>query len=175
MDIYLLQKTGCFWGLQLAFQRVPGVIRTEVGYTRGRTFDPTYESVCKGDTGHVEAVKVEYDENLIPFHLLLDFYWCIIDPTSLNKQGTDEGEQYRTGMYFSTREQELLAKEAKAQLTAAHNKEVMTEILSATTSIWYRAEEYHQRYLEKGGQCAFSGTTTPIRCYGMFLFVLISL
>lgn len=132
----------------------------------GITQNPTYEDICTGKTRHVEAVKVTYQESAIPFELLLDFYWDIIDPTSVNKQGADVGDQYRSGIYFTTNKQERAALHSKTQLQLQLGKTVVTEILPAASSTWYRAEEYHQQYLEKGGQCAFTGTTTPIRCYG---------
>lgn len=141
-----------------------GVVRTEVGYTQGRVRNPTYEQVCSGRTGHAEAVIVEFDKYAISYKDLLTVFWDIHDPTTLNRQGNDAGTQYRSGIYFHTDEQEHLAKESKEEQQLLHNDPIVTEILPA--SDWYPAEDYHQKYLEKGGQCALSGDLTPIRCYG---------
>ncbi|GER46561.1 peptide methionine sulfoxide reductase [Striga asiatica] len=160
---------GCFWGVELAFQRVPGVTRTEVGYTQGRLHDPTYEDVCSGTTNHSEVVRVQYDPKECSFDTLLDVFWTRHDPTTLNRQGNDVGTQYRSGIYFYTPEQEEAAIASKERQQKVLNRKIVTEILPAKK--FYRAEEYHQQYLAKGGRFGFrqsteKGCNDPIRCYG---------
>ncbi|EES12392.1 peptide methionine sulfoxide reductase A2-1 [Sorghum bicolor] len=150
---------GCFWSVELTYQRLPGVARTEVGYTQGHHQAPTYELVCGHGTGHAEAVRLHYDPKACPYTTLLDVFWAKINPTTLNRQGKDVGTQYRTGIYYYTAEQESLAEEQKKW-----EDKIVTEILPAKR--FYPAEEYHQRYLEKGGQSAEKGCTEPMRCYG---------
>jgi methionine-S-sulfoxide reductase len=155
---------GCFWGIELAFQRVPGVCSTEVGYCNGTKKNPTYEEVCSGLTGHAEAVKVVYDTSAIKFEDLLTVFWDLIDPTQLNQQGNDVGTQYRTGIYYQNEDQKVIALRSKDVIQKKYSHPVVTEVV--LLSSWYRAEEYHQQYLAKGGQCSRTGDTTPIRCYG---------
>ncbi|EPS60154.1 peptide methionine sulfoxide reductase, partial [Genlisea aurea] len=160
---------GCFWGAELAYQRVPGVTKTEVGYSQGDLHNPTYEDVCCGSSNHSEVVRIQYDPNLCSFDDLLDVFWTKHDPTTLNRQGNDIGTQYRSGIYFYTSEQEKSAEESKRRLQMNLNRKLVTEILPAKK--FYRAEEYHQQYLEKGGRYGFSqsaakGCDDPIRCYG---------
>ncbi|CAO2819419.1 unnamed protein product [Amaranthus hypochondriacus] len=160
---------GCFWGVELAFQRVPGVTRTEVGYTQGYTDNPTYEDICSGMTNHSEVVRVQYDPKECSFETLLDVFWSRHDPTTLNRQGNDVGTQYRSGIYFYTPEQEKDAIETRDRQQKLLNRTIVTEILPAKK--FYRAEEYHQQYLAKGGRFGFKqstekGCNDPIRCYG---------
>ncbi|KFK25134.1 hypothetical protein AALP_AA8G070400 [Arabis alpina] len=160
---------GCFWGVELAFQRVPGVTQTEVGYTQGTVHNPLYVDVCSGNTGHSEVVRVQYDPNDCSYESLLDLFWSRHDPTTLNRQGNDVGTQYRSGIYFYTPEQEKLARESLERHQQQMERKIMTEILPAKK--FYRAEEYHQQYLSKGGrsglgQSAAKGCNDPIRCYG---------
>ncbi|KAG6589404.1 hypothetical protein SDJN02_14108, partial [Cucurbita argyrosperma subsp. argyrosperma] len=161
---------GCFWGVELAFQRLAGVVKTEVGYSQGHTPDPTYQQVCSGTTNHVEVVRVVFDPKLCPYTNLLSIFWSRIDPTSINRQGEDVGAQYRSGIYYFNEAQARLAHESKeAKKLELKDREVVTEIVAAKR--FYRAEEYHQQYLEKGGgqglkQSAQKGCTDPIRCYG---------
>uniref|UniRef100_J3N4Y5 peptide-methionine (S)-S-oxide reductase n=1 Tax=Oryza brachyantha TaxID=4533 RepID=J3N4Y5_ORYBR len=160
---------GCFWGVELAFQRVPGVTRTEVGYSQGNLHDPTYEDVCTGATNHNEVVRVQYDTSACKFDDLLDVFWARHDPTTPNRQGNDVGTQYRSGIYYYTPEQEKAARESLEKQQKLLNRTIVTEILP--TKRFYRAEEYHQQYLEKGGrfgfgQSAAKGCNDPIRCYG---------
>ncbi|KAK4758072.1 hypothetical protein SAY87_019373 [Trapa incisa] len=160
---------GCFWGVELAFQRVPGVTMTEVGYTQGIFHNPTYEDVCAGATNHSEVVRVQYDPKECSFEDLLATFWARHDPTTLNRQGNDVGTQYRSGVYFYNTEQEKEAKESLKQQEKLLNRRIVTEILPAKK--FYKAEEYHQQYLEKGGrsgskQSATKGCNDPIRCYG---------
>ncbi|KAG2334521.1 hypothetical protein Bca52824_005701 [Brassica carinata] len=160
---------GCFWGLELAFQRIPGVTETEVGYTQGISHNPSYEVVCTNTTNHAEVVRVQYDPNECSYETLLDLFWSRHDPTTLNRQGELVGAQYRSGIYFYTPEQEKLARESlENQQTKLENK-IVTEILPAKK--FYKAEEYHQRYLAKGGrygnaQSPAKSCKDPIRCYG---------
>ncbi|KAF0693412.1 Aste57867_15632 [Aphanomyces stellatus] len=163
---------GCFWGVELHFQRVPGVLKTRVGYTNGRTVNPTYEDICTGETGHAEAIEVTFDKSVVSFRDLVDKFWSIHDPTTLNRQKNDIGTQYRSGIYYHSEEQKAEAEASKDRyqddLTARTmifcKSDIVTEILPA--GVFYEAEGYHQRYLEKGGQCARKGATEPIRCYG---------
>ncbi|XP_074581392.1 peptide methionine sulfoxide reductase A1-like [Curcuma longa] len=160
---------GCFWGVELAFQRVPGVTKTEVGYSQGNIHEPTYEDVCTGRTNHSEVVRVQYDPRQCSYDDLLDAFWARHDPTTLNRQGNDVGTQYRSGIYFYTPEQEKAARESMEKQQKTLNRKIVTEILPAKK--FYRADEYHQQYLEKGGrfgfrQSAAKGCNDPIRCYG---------
>ncbi|KQJ97778.2 peptide methionine sulfoxide reductase A4, chloroplastic [Brachypodium distachyon] len=160
---------GCFWGVELVFQRVPGVTRTEVGYSQGAVHDPAYEDVCTGATGHNEVVRVQYDPAACKYDDLLDTFWTKHDPTTPNRQGNDVGSQYRSGIYYYTPEQEKTARESLERQQKVLNRKIVTEILPAKK--FYRAEEYHQQYLEKGGRFGFKqsadkGCNDPIRCYG---------
>ncbi|OIW21853.1 hypothetical protein TanjilG_13722 [Lupinus angustifolius] len=160
---------GCFWGVELAFQRVPGVVKTEVGYSQGHTPDPTYKLVCTGTTNHVEVVRVQFDPKVSPYTTLLDLFWSRHNPTTPNRQGEDVGAQYRSGIYYYNETQARLAKESKEAKQLELKENIVTEILPAKK--FYIAEEYHQQYLENGGgqglkQCAAKGCNDPIRCYG---------
>lgn len=159
-----MDSKGCFWGIELAFQRVPGVVRTEVGFTQGTKKNPTYEEVCTGMTGHTEAVQVTFDTTALKYEDLLTVFWDLIDPTQLNGQGNDTGSQYRTGIYYHNDSQKDAAFQSRDVEQKKLSKPIVTEILRATE--WFPAEEYHQQYLQKGGQCARTGDLTPIRCYG---------
>ena len=144
---------GCFWGTQRFFDQFPGVIKTEVGYANGRTANPSYEDVCRRDTGHAETVKIEFDETVISTAKLLDYYFLTIDPLSVNRQGGDVGTQYRTGIYYTD---ESLLPEIRARVAAEEQKvgaPLAVEVLPLEN--FYRAEEYHQDYLVKnpGGYC----------------------
>ena len=142
---------GCFWGVEAAFRQVEGVLGTAVGYSGGHTENPTYESVCSGRTGHAETVEVDYDPAKVSYDQLLDVFWENHDPTTLNRQGPDVGEQYRSAIFFQTPEQEAAAIASKESLekSGRYKRPIVTEIKPA--SAFYRAEEYHQRYLEKHG------------------------
>ena len=147
---------GCFWGVEEALRTVPGVVSTAAGYTGGTAKDPSYyEEVCSGSTGHAEAVEVEFDPSVVSYPKLLEVFWSIHDPTSLNRQGPDTGEQYRSAIFYHTPEQEAQARASKQKLekSGVCKKPIVTEIVPA--SEFYRAEEYHQRYLKKRGltQC----------------------
>jgi len=143
---------GCFWGVESAFRNKEGVVDAAVGYLGGTLKNPTYHDVCSGRTGHAEVVQVTYDPSRVTFEELLELFWTIHDPTTLNRQGPDVGSQYRSAIFFHTGEQEELARKAKKALSGSgrFKREVVTEITAAST--FYRAEEYHQRYLEKRGR-----------------------
>ena len=144
---------GCFWGMQRFLDSAKGVVNTEVGYANGRTVAPTYEQVKHENTGHAETVKVEYDENVLTLTALLHRFLQVINPFSVNKQGEDEGEQYRTGIYFEDENDMLVAREEIALLEKESGKKCMVEVLPLSN--FWRAEEYHQKYLEKNpnGYC----------------------
>jgi peptide-methionine (S)-S-oxide reductase len=142
---------GCFWGIEAAFRRVPGVLDAAVGYSGGRTENPSYQDVCTDTTGHAEVVQVTFDPEKLSYDQLLDIFWTIHDPTQVNRQGPDYGKQYRTAIFFHSPEQEAAAKKSKQALEASGKlrRLVATEITPAAP--FWRAEEYHQRYLEKRG------------------------
>ena len=142
---------GCFWGIEAAFRQVPGVTDAVVGYAGGHTANPTYKDVCTDGTGHAEVVQVTFDPTQVSYEKLLEVFWQIHDPTQLNRQGPDFGTQYRSAIFFHSPEQEASARKSKeqAQASGRFRRPVVTEITPAST--FYRAEEYHQRYLEKRG------------------------
>jgi peptide-methionine (S)-S-oxide reductase len=142
---------GCFWGVEATFRQLPGVTSTRVGYTGGRLPNPTYKDVCSDQTGHAEAVEIEYDPAKLSYDQLLQVFWENHDPTQLNRQGPDWGTQYRSAIFFHTPEQEAAAKASKEALekSGTFTKKVVTQIVPATT--FYQAEDYHQQYLEKRG------------------------
>jgi len=142
---------GCFWGVEAAFRQVKGVTAVTVGYTGGTLENPTYEDVCSHRTGHAEAVEVEYDPRVVSYEQLLDVFWEIHDPTTLNRQGPEVGSQYRSAIFYHTPEQAAAAQAAKARLEQEkrYARPIVTEITPAST--FWRAEEYHQRYYEKHG------------------------
>jgi len=142
---------GCFWGVEAAFAKVPGVVSTQVGYTGGHTENPTYKQVCTDKTGHGEAVEVTYDPAKISYQQLLDVFWSIHDPTTLNRQGPDVGTQYRSAIFYHNKDQQAAAEASKRNLekSGRFDKPIVTEITPA--SKFYRAEQYHQRYFEKRG------------------------
>ncbi len=145
---------GCFWGVEVAFRRVTGVTSTAVGYLGGALKNPTYHDVCTGETGHAEVVQLEYDPSLVSYDELLNVFWSLHDPTTLNRQGPDVGTQYRSAIFFHNVEQEAVAKESKEKLQSSsrYKRDIVTEITPA--SEFYRAEEYHQQYIEKRGQAS---------------------
>lgn len=143
---------GCFWGVEAAFRQIEGVIDAQVGYTGGTLSNPTYRDVCADSTGHAEAVEVTFDPERVTYEELLDAFWTMHDPTTLNRQGPDVGTQYRSAIYFHTPEQEAAARASKAKAQARFRRPIVTDITPA--SRFYRAEEYHQRYFEKHGMTA---------------------
>lgn len=142
---------GCFWGVEAAFRQIKGVVSTQVGYTGGHTAKPSYEDVCTDRTGHAEAVEVTYDPARVRYEDLLHVFWTNHDPTTANRQGPDVGSQYRSAIFFHSPAQEAAAKASKAHLEAEHRykRPIVTEIVAAGP--FYRAEDYHQQYLEKRG------------------------
>ncbi|BDZ68381.1 peptide-methionine (S)-S-oxide reductase MsrA [Methanobacterium ferruginis] len=148
---------GCFWGVEDAFRKLEGVVSTMVGYAGGDFDHPSYQDVCSGVTGHAEVVEVTYNPAITSYTDLLDLFWNIHDPTTRNRQGPDIGAQYRSVIFYHNAEQEKLACESKEKLNASgrYPEKIVTEILPATT--FWKAEYYHQQYLEKTGQksCRF--------------------
>jgi peptide-methionine (S)-S-oxide reductase len=142
---------GCFWGVEAIFRQIPGVITTAVGYSGGKTKNPSYEDVCSHTTGHAEVVQVEYDPAKVSYSQLLDVFWKGHNPTTLNRQGPDIGDQYRSVIYFYTPEQKAAATASKEKLeqSGTLKKPIVTFIEPAPE--FYRAEDYHQQYLEKRG------------------------
>jgi methionine-S-sulfoxide reductase len=140
---------GCFWGVEDAFRKVPGVTATAVGYSGGHTAAPTYREVCGHGTGHAETVLVEFDPAVAGYEKLLAVFFRIHDPTTLNRQGPDEGDQYRSAVFTFSREQEALAREAATRAQAKLGKKVVTQIEAARP--FYKAEDYHQQYAERTG------------------------
>lgn len=142
---------GCFWGVEVAFRNTEGVVDAAVGYAGGSLANPTYEDVCSGTTGHAEVVEVEYDPSQVSYDQLLDVFWDNHNPTQLNRQGPDVGTQYRSAIFYHTPEQKAAAEVSRTRLdeSGRYGKPAATVIEPAST--FYRAEEYHQRYLEKRG------------------------
>jgi len=140
---------GCFWGVEASFRQLPGVSDAIVGYTGGNTDNPTYRDVCTDSTGHAEALEVSFDPQKISYDALLDHFWKMHDPTTLNRQGPDFGTQYRSAIFFHSPEQEKAARASKERWQAQFKRPIVTQIVPATT--FYKAEDYHQRYLEKRG------------------------
>lgn len=143
---------GCFWGPQLRFDQIPGVTGTAVGFEGGKLDQPSYREVCTDATGHAEVVEIDYDPAKVSFQQLLDKFFEMHDPTQLNRQGPDRGTQYRSAVFFHSPEQEQAAKDTIARLSAEKRfaKPIVTEVVPAQT--FWRAEDYHQHYLEKRGQ-----------------------
>ena len=143
---------GCFWHVEALFRQIKGVKSTTVGYLGGTLKDPTYDVVCSGQTGHAEVVQIEYDSSIVTYDELLTLFWNNHDPTTLNRQGPDVGNQYRSAIFFHNQEQEAAAKISKEKLQNSEkfkNKKIVTEI--APASQFYKAEDYHQQYFEKCG------------------------
>ncbi len=141
---------GCFWGVEAAFRQIDGVAATRVGYAGGQLDNPTYEDVCSHTTGHAEVVEVAYDEDTVSYDELLNVFWRKHDPTQLNRQGWDVGDQYRSVIFFHDEEQRSTAERSKQSEQSAYRKPIVTQIESAPT--FHEAEDYHQHYLEKRGR-----------------------
>ena len=146
---------GCFWGVEDIFRKQPGVIHTQVGYTGGHTDEPTYEQVCTDTSGHAEAVELEFNPSVVSYEQLLDLFWTLHDPTTLNRQGPDFGSQYRSAIFYHNDQQRASAEASRDKLAQSgkFSRPIVTEIIPAGP--FYRAEEYHQQYFEKrgGGSC----------------------
>ncbi|MFX1389085.1 MAG: peptide-methionine (S)-S-oxide reductase MsrA [Promethearchaeota archaeon] len=140
---------GCFWGVEANFRKAKGVISTRVGYTGGNFREPTYRDVCSHKTGHAEAIEITYDPELITYDDLLDVFWSIHDPTTLNRQGPDVGTQYRSAIFYLNSEQKEKAIKSKEKLEKSKrfNNPIVTQIIPA--SEFWQAEDYHQQYTEK--------------------------
>ncbi len=143
---------GCFWGVQAEFDTITGVLESLVGYSGGTTQNPTYEEVCTGKTGHAESVQLTFDTIQITYEELLDVFWRIHDPTTLNRQGPDGGTQYRSIIFYHTNRQKeiAVASKKKRQQTLPDDTKIVTEIIPA--QLFYPAEEYHQKYFQKKKQ-----------------------
>jgi len=149
----VLFGAGCFWGVEESFSKLTGVLKTEVGYSGGNTNNPTYETVCIGDTNHAEVVLLEYDENIITYDELLNHFWTCHDPTTLNRQGPDIGTQYRSAIYYYNEDQKIKSINSKNEYAKSSGLNIVTEISEAKE--FYKAEEYHQKYIQKTGlHCA---------------------
>jgi peptide-methionine (S)-S-oxide reductase len=147
---------GCFWCLEAVYEMVDGVTAVESGYSNGHVMNPSYEQVCGGDTGHVEVVKVSFDADRITLAEVLEIFFHIHDPTTLNRQGNDAGTQYRSGIYWDNAEHERIAREVWAEANAAHKGRVVTELKALAN--YSKAEAYHQHYFARNpgqGYCAF--------------------
>lgn len=158
---YAIFAAGCFWGVQAAFDAVPGVIATEVGYTGGKTENPDYKKVCNGNTGHAEAVRVEYDPQKTSYQKLLEVFFSSHNPTTLNRQGPDFGEQYRSAIFYLSAEQKQLAEQEIQHLDASgkFKNPIVTQVVPAGK--FYPAEDYHQKYLQKRGLASCHINSTP--------------
>ncbi len=143
---------GCFWGVEASYRKVPGVVSAAVGYEGGDFENPSYEDVCTGRTGHAEVVELDFDPEVVTYNQLLDVFWKMHDPTTLNRQGPDVGTQYRSVIFYHSPEQKSAAEASKENLEkmGCYKGKIVTAIESARK--FYRAEEYHQRYLEKRGR-----------------------
>jgi len=152
---------GCFWCLEAVYDQVKGVRTVESGYTGGHAEQPTYEAVCSGRTGHAEAVKVSFDPHVVNYRELLEIFFVIHDPTTMNRQGHDVGTQYRSAIFYHTPEQKRIAEEVMASLTRDHvySNPIVTELVAATTTTWHEAEPYHQEYFARN---PFQGYCTAV-------------
>jgi peptide-methionine (S)-S-oxide reductase len=147
---------GCFWCTEAVYEQVDGVVAVESGYSNGHAIAPSYEQVCGGETGHNEVVRISFDNARITLREVLEIFFHIHDPTTLNRQGNDSGTQYRSGIYFHAAEQERIAREVLAEADAAHGGRVVTEVKPVAN--YSRAEDYHQHYFANHpgqGYCAF--------------------
>ncbi|MBV8123270.1 MAG: peptide-methionine (S)-S-oxide reductase MsrA [Burkholderiaceae bacterium] len=147
---------GCFWCLEAVFERMRGVAKVESGYSNGHVREPTYEQVCSGTTGHAEVVRVSFDPDQVSLRTLLEVFFYIHDPTTLNRQGADQGPQYRSGIYVHNAEQATVARAMMADVQAKHSEPLVTELESESN--YWPAEGYHQHYFERNpeqGYCVF--------------------
>ena len=151
----LILGAGCFWGVEVLFEEMPGVNNVISGYAGGHIENPTYEQVCTGQTGHVEVVKIDYDNSIVNFGELLDKFFFIHDPTTINRQGPDVGEQYKSAIFYNNDEEKHLAEEKIKEIDSSgeHENKVVTEIRE--TAKFYPAEEYHQDFVEKNGKVCY--------------------
>jgi peptide methionine sulfoxide reductase msrA/msrB len=152
---------GCFWGVQYYFDQIPGVVSTTVGYTGGTTEDPTYEDVCAHTTGHAEAVLVEFDADKVSYEALLKHFFRLHDPTQLNRQGPDIGDNYRSAIFYVTDEQKEIAEKIRDELQPKFDGKIVTEIVPAGP--FYEAEGYHQKFTERTGRGMCHVAYEPIK------------
>lgn len=141
---------GCFWGVQYYLDQVPGVTKSTVGYIGGQTQNPTYEDVCTHTTGHAEAVELEFDPEQVSYEMLLRHFFRLHDPTQLNRQGPDVGDQYRSAIFYIDDEQKQIAETVRDELQPSYDQPIVTQIVSAET--FYAAEEYHQKFAKRTGR-----------------------
>lgn len=141
---------GCFWGVQFYFDQIPGVIKTTVGYTGGETENPTYEQVCAHGTGHAEAVLVKFDPQQVSYQELCRHFFRLHDPTQLNRQGPDVGDQYRSAIFYFDDGQKRVAEAVKKEVSTKHKDPIVTEVTAAKE--FFEAEDYHQKFTEKTGR-----------------------
>lgn len=151
---------GCFWGVQFYFDQIPGVLSSTAGYTGGRTKNPSYEEVCRHITGHAEAVELEFDPEMVSYENLLRHFFRIHDPTQLNRQGPDVGDNYRSAIFYHSNEQKMVAKQILSELQPDFKDPIVTQIEPA--GVFYPAEGYHQKYTEKTGWGACHVPYRPI-------------
>jgi len=151
---------GCFWGVQYYFDQVPGVTSTIVGYTGGTTEDPTYESVLSHATGHAEAVLIEFDDSKVTYETLVRQFFRMHNPTQLNRQGPDVGENYRSAIFYVTDEQKEIAEKVISELQPKYSEPIVTEV--TMSGPFYQAEDYHQKYTEKTGRGACHVDYAPV-------------
>lgn len=151
---------GCFWGVQYYFDQVPGVTGTTAGYTGGTLENPTYEDVCSHTTGHAEAVLLEFDADKVSYETLVRQFFRMHEPTQLNRQGLDVGDNYRSAIFYVTDEQKVIAEKVLEELQPQYDQPIVTEITPAGP--FYRAEEYHQKYTEKTGRGACHIEYAPV-------------
>ena len=156
-----LFAAGCFWGVQYYFDQVPGVVGSAVGYAGGTTENPTYEEVCSHTTGHAEAGLVEYDSEVVGFETLLRHFFRMHDPTQLNRQGPDVGDNYRSAIFYFDDEQKAAAEAVRDELRSSHDRPIVTEIVPAGP--FYEAESYHQKFTERTGRGMCHVEYAPIR------------
>jgi peptide-methionine (S)-S-oxide reductase len=147
---------GCFWCLEAVYQELNGVQQVESGYTGGQVPNPSYEQICDGTTGHAEVVKIEFDPAIVSYRQVLEIFFTIHDPTTLNRQGNDVGTQYRSVIYYHSPQQQDCAKHVVAEMANVWDAPIVTQLLPVET--WYKAEDYHQNYFRNNplqGYCAF--------------------
>ena len=155
MNSKLVLGAGCFWGVEVLFEEIPGVKKVISGYAGGHTDNPTYESICTGTTGHIEVVEIEYDDSETTYEVLLDKFFFIHDPTQFNRQGPDIGEQYKSVIFYNSESEKTIAAEKIKQIdeSGEHQGKVVTELRK--TVKFYPAEEYHQDFIEKNGKVCY--------------------
>ena len=155
MNAKLVLGAGCFWGVEVLFEEIQGVKKVISGYAGGHTENPTYESICTGTTGHIEVVEIEYDSSEVAYEILLDKFFFIHDPTQLNRQGPDIGEQYKSVIFYNSQDEKDIALKKIKQIddSGEHKSKIVTELREAVK--FYPAEEYHQDFIEKNGKVCY--------------------